>query len=120
EGKYAEALATVERFLAETKTDKPQYQDLRAGLLMNLDRHDEAAAIYQDLVVKNPDDKRVLMNAVTAYQNAEKADQVNALLESAYARGLLTEGRELRALYGGYMNADRWAEAQKVIEDGLA
>lgn len=118
--KYAEALATMDRFLAETKSDKPEHQGFRAGVLANLDRHDEAAAIYKDLVAKNPTDKRVLMNAVAAFQAADKFDQANLLLEDAYKRGMLSETRELRALYIGYMNAQRWAEAQKVIEDGVA
>lgn len=118
--KYAEALATIDRFLAETKSETPAHQGFRAGVLANLDRNDEAAAIYKGLVAKNPTDKRVLMNAVAALQGADKFDQANLLLEDAYKRGMLTETRELRALYIGYMNAQRWADAQKVIEDGVA
>lgn len=64
--KYADALATMDRFLAETRSDKLEHQAFRAGVLSNLERHDEAAAIYKDLVAKNPGDKRVLMNAVAA------------------------------------------------------
>jgi tetratricopeptide (TPR) repeat protein len=120
EEKYAEALATMDRFLAETKSAKPEHAGLRAGILANLGRNDEAAAIYKDLVAKNPTDKRVLMNAVAALQGADKFDQANVLLEDAYKRGMLTETKEIRALYIGYMNAQRWADAQKVIEDGVA
>ena len=118
--RYPDSLATIDRFLAESKSDKPAHQGFRAGILANMDRHDEAAAIYKDLVAKNPGDKRLLMNAVAALQNADKFDQANVLLESAYQGGMLTESRELRALYVGYMNSQRWADAQKVIEDGLA
>ena len=118
--KYADALATMDRFLAETRSDKPEHQSFRAGILANLDRNDEAAAIYKDLVARNPSDKRLLMNAVAALQGAEKFDQANVLLEDAYKRGMLSESRELRALYVGYMNAQRWADAQKVIEDGVS
>ncbi|HNV78699.1 MAG TPA: hypothetical protein PKH66_04490 [Thermomonas sp.] len=118
--KYAEALATVDRFLAESKSEKPEHQSFRAGILANLERHDEAAAIYKDLIAKNPNDKRILMNAVAALQNADKQDQANALLEDAYKRGMLTESRELRALYIGYMNASRWDDTQKVIDAGVS
>ena len=118
--KYADALATMDRFLAETRSDKPELQGFRAGILANLGRNEEAAAIYKDLVAKNPADKRILMNAVAALQGADKFDQANVLLEDAYKRGMLTESRELRALYIGYMNAQRWVDTQKVIEDGLA
>lgn len=118
--KYAEALATMERFLAETKSEKPDHQGFRAGILSNLDRNDEAAVIYKDLVARNPDDKRILMNAVATLQASEKFDEANALLEGAYGRGMLSESRELRTLYVGYMNAQRWADAQKVMEEGVA
>lgn len=118
--KYAEALKTMDRFLAESKSEKPEHLAFRAGVLANLDRNDEAAAIYKDLIAKSPDDKRLLMNAVAALQNADKFDQANVLLESAYKRGMLTEKREIRALYIGYMNAQRWDDARKVIEEGVA
>lgn len=120
EQKYADALATLDRFLAETKDAKPEHQSLRAGILGGMGRNAEAAKVFEDLLAKNPDDKRVLMNAVASYQQAEQSDKANALLEGAYKRGLLTEAKELRALYVGYMNAERWKDAQAVIEDGMA
>lgn len=118
--KYADALATMDRFLAETKSEKPEHQAFRAGILANLGRNDEAAAVYRELIAKNPTDKRILMNAVAALQNADKFEQANALLEDAYKRGMLTENRELRALYIGYMNASRWDDTKKVIDAGVA
>lgn len=118
--KYADSLATMDRFLAETKSTDPKHVGFRAGILANLGRNDEAAAIYKDLVAKNPTDKRILMNAVAALQGADKFDEANVLLEDAYKRGMLSESRELRALYVGYMNAQRWVDTQKVIEEGLA
>lgn len=120
QGKHAEALATLDRFLAETKSDKPEHQGLRAGLLGDMGRNDEAAKLYQDLLAKNPNDKRLLLNAVASYQQADQFDKGNALLADAYKRGLLTEGKELRALYIGYMNAEKMKEALAVINDGVA
>ena len=118
--KYADALATIDRFLAETKSEDPKHAAFRAGILANLGRNDEAAAVYKDLVSKNPADKRLLMNAVATLQGADKFDQANVLLEDAYKRGMLTEEKELRSLYIGYMNADRYKDAEAVIEDGIA
>src|SRR5690606_7330265 len=115
---YADALATLDRFLAETRSAKPEHKAFRAGILASMDRNEEAAAAYKELVAQNPDDKRILMNAVSALQGADKFDEASALLGEAYNRGMLTESRELRALYVGYMNADRWDDARKVIEYG--
>lgn len=120
EQKFAEALQALDRFLAESRSDKPEHLSLKAGILANLDRNEEAAAIYKQLLAQKPDDKRLLMNTVATLQAAEKFDDANALLGEAYKRGMLTEPRELRVLYVGYMNAGKWADAQKVIEDGVA
>lgn len=118
--KFAEALATMDRFLAETKSEKPEHQAFRAGVLASLDRHEEAASLYKTLVAKNPNDKRLLMNAVATLQAADKFDQANQLLEDAYQRGMLSEERELRSLYASYINSERYKDAERVMEDGLA
>ncbi len=52
--------------------------------------------------------------------NADKFEQANVLLEDAYKRGMLTEGKELRSLYVGYMNARRWNEAKAVMDAGTS
>ncbi len=118
--KYQEALATIDRFLLESKSDKTAQLGFRASLLANLDRNEEAAAAYKALIVKNPDDKRLLMNAVATLQAADKFDQANVLLEDAYKRDMLTESGELRALYVGYINASRWKDARDVMEAGTS
>ena len=120
EDKFADALKTMDRFLAETKSDKAEHLAFRAGILANLERYEEAAAIYKSLIAQNPNDKRILMNAVAALQNAGKFPEANGLLEDAYKRNMLMESRELRSLYIGYMNVERWDDARKVIEDGTA
>lgn len=118
--KYKESLASIDRFLTETKSEKPEHLAFRAGLLANLGRNQEAADAYKALTAKNPNDKRVLMNAVAALQAADKYDQANILLEDAYKRGMLTESSELRALYVGYINASRWQDAKAVIDAGTS
>ena len=117
---YDQALVTLDRFLAETKSDKPEYQALRAGILANLGRNEEAAAIYAEQMAKNPDDPKILMNAVAAYQQADQFDKANALLADAQKKGQLTEPNQYRALYVGYINADKDTEALAVIDDGIA
>ncbi|MEO5963454.1 MAG: hypothetical protein ABIO75_07945 [Thermomonas sp.] len=116
--KYPAALATLDRFMAESKSQKPEHLSFRAGLLANLGRNAEAAAAYKVLIASNPDDKRLLMNAVASLQAADKYDEANVLLEDAYKRGMLTEAKELRTLYVGYMNANRWNDAKAVMEAG--
>ena len=69
---YEQSLATLDRFLSETKSDKQDAQQLRAALLANLGRSDEAAKMFEDQLAKNPNDKKALMNAVATYQEAKQ------------------------------------------------
>lgn len=119
--RYDDALKTLDRFLAETKSDDPKYQSFRGSILANAGRADEAANTYVALSAKNPNDKKILMNAVATLQQADKFDQANVLLADAHRRGLLTEAREYRALYSGYLNSEnKWKEAAAVINEGVA
>jgi tetratricopeptide (TPR) repeat protein len=118
--RYPDALATLDRFLAETKSEKPEALNLKGGILMAMERFDDAAALFTSQLAARPDDKALLMNAVAAYQSADKGDKATALLADAQARGLLTTKDEYRALYVSYINADRDKDAVKVIEDGVA
>ncbi len=118
--RYPDALATLDRFLSETKSDKPEAMNLKGGILMGMERYDDAAALYTGLLAKKPADKALLMNAVAAYQSADKGDKAMELLGQAQAKGLLTTKDEYRSLYVSYINADRDKDAVKVIEDGVA
>ena len=118
---YQPALATLERYLTETKkTDQVEAQNLRGALLVAMERYDVAAALYQEQLAAHPDNKSLLLNAVSAYQQAGRDDQATTLLAEAMAKGELTEPTTYRALYVSYINSDRDAEAAKIIEDGLA
>ena len=118
--RYQDALATLDRFLSETKADKPEASNLKGGILMGLERYDDAAALYTGLLAAKPDDKTLRMNAVAAYQSADKPEKAMALLADAQAKGLLTTKDEYRSLYVSLINDDKDKDAVKVIEDGVA
>ncbi|MDQ2703042.1 MAG: tetratricopeptide repeat protein [Pseudomonadota bacterium] len=117
---YPAALETVDRFLAETKSNKKEAQSLRGGILMQMERYAEAAAIYSAQLAADPEDRTARMNAVAAYQQADQNDKAVALLADAHAKGQLTEANEYRALYVSYLNAERDKDALALIDDGLA
>lgn len=115
------SLKTLDQFMAETRTDDPKYLSMKAGLLSAAGRNEEAAKLFADLLAKNPDDKKILMNAVATLQQSDKFAEANKLLLDAQKKGLLTEAREYRALYSGLLNEDnRWKEAAAVVEEGAA
>jgi tetratricopeptide (TPR) repeat protein len=118
--RHPEALATIDRFLSETKSEKPEAVAVKAYLLSQMDRPAEGAALYEKILASNPGDRSVLMNAVALYQQADNFDKANALLENARKQGLLVDGKEYRALFVGYINAEKYKEAQEVLEEGVA
>ena len=115
-----DALATLDKFMAETKSDKPEPLSLKAYVLGNLDRAAEGAALFEQVLARNPNDRGTMMNAVALYQQAGNFDKANTLLEGARKKGLLTEGSEFRTLFVGYINADKYAQAQEVLEEGVS
>ena len=119
-GEFPQALATIDRFLAETKSQKPEALNLRGGALMGMERYADAAAVYSAQVAASPEDKVARMNAVAAYQQAGQDDKAVALLADAQAKGQLADANEYRALYVSYLNSERDKDALKVIDEGLA
>ena len=119
-GEFPQALATIDRFLAETKSQKPEALNLRGGALMGMERYADAAAVYAAQVATSPEDKVARMNAVAAYQQAGQDDKAVALLADAQAKGQLADANEYRALYVSYLNSERDKDALKVIDEGLA
>lgn len=114
------SLKTLDRFLAETKTDDTKYLSMKAGLLSAADRNDEAAKLFAELYAKNPGDKKLLMNTVATLQQADKFEEASKLLLQAQKEGKLTEAKEYQALYSGLLNQDdRWKEAAAVIDDAV-
>jgi tetratricopeptide (TPR) repeat protein len=155
EENYAEALATFDKFLAETKSEKPDYLAMKGNALYRLERYDEAAQFLQkaidtsdkpqeswnqllmatyfdqdkpmeaariaeQLVAKNPTDKKMLMNLSSIYAEADQYDKAIEVLERARSAGLLTEERDYRQLFALYLNTEgKEAKGIEVINEGL-
>jgi tetratricopeptide (TPR) repeat protein len=119
-GQSADALATVDRLMTETKASTPEFVALKANALTLLKRPQEAIALYEQQLAQHPDDPKVLINAAAAYQAANQQDKATALLARAQAAGSLSDASQYRALYVGYLNAGKTKEALAAIDAGLA
>ncbi len=115
----AEALTWIDRYITETRNESEQALGLKAYVLSKLDRAAEGAAVYEKLVAAHPGDRKIMMNAVSLYQQADQDDKANALLENARKQGMLESENEFRALFIGYVNADKYKEAEEVLVDGV-
>ncbi len=117
---FAESLVSLDRFFNETKSDKPEAIGFKAYLLNQLERPAEAAALYEQILAKNPDDKATLMNAVSLFQQAGNDKRVNELLATARQKNMLTTDSEYRTLYVPLINGGKLKEAVELIDEGIA
>lgn len=122
EDKNADALATLERFLAETKSDGEEAIGFKVDLLQRLDRVPEAVALYEKLVAQKPNDRATLLNAINLYQRIGDEKRVASLLESIRKQNLLTDkdGQAYRMLYVGYIDGNKLKDAVSMIDEGIA
>ncbi|WP_159016911.1 tetratricopeptide repeat protein [Cognatiluteimonas profundi] len=116
----AEALATVERLMTETRSQAPEYLGMKASLLAQVHRPDEAARLYEQIYAADPTNTQALMNAAAAYQQGNEPAKATALLAAAQGKGALKDAAQYRALYAGYINDGKPAQARAIIEEGVA
>src|SRR3546814_17120234 len=102
EDKYAEALQVLDRFIAETKADKPEVFSLRGGLLMSLERYADAAELYSGQMALHPADRSPLMTAVAVYPSNEQFDKAAQLLTAALATAQQAAAHESPTPCGPY------------------
>lgn len=115
----ADALATLDQLTSETKSDNPQYTTLKATLLAELNRPQEAAALYEQAYARDPSNTKALMNAVAVYQQSNDFVKADALLATAQKKGALTDASQYRALYVGYISENKPKDALAVIDEGV-
>ena len=121
QGKNDEALAHARQVPRRDQVRTSPSTSVARRLLANTGRSDEAAKIFEDQLAKNPNDKKALLNAVVDLPGRRRRREgERAARGCATSAACSPKPKELRALYVGYINAERYKDAQKVIEDGVA
>ena len=118
--KYEQAIPALKKAI-ELRPDKPETQWLQMLMASyaETNRDAEAVALGEDIVKRNPEDKKALLNLATLYANADMQDKAVALLEGARQKGLLTDANDYQRLFGTYYNMDRGKEAAAVLQEGI-
>jgi tetratricopeptide (TPR) repeat protein len=119
--RYAEAAVAVKAALDASEEPEPSWSQLLVGIYFELDQPQEAARVAEELLARDPDNKRMQLNLASIYQQADQLDKAVAMLERVRASGQLSDEKEYRQLYATYLNMEgKEGEAIAVIEDGLA
>jgi tetratricopeptide (TPR) repeat protein len=114
---YAEALATVDQFLAETKSQKPEYLVTKGNILYRLERYPEAVtALKQGIdaagAEAKPEWQQLLM---AAYFDSDQPAEAAKLAEGALAKNP-NDPKLQRNLASIYMQADQNDKAIELLE----
>lgn len=114
--KYQEALATLDRFLGETKSDKPDHLVLKGNALYRLERYPEAIAVLKPIVESSAEPRadwtQLLM---AAYADSDQSVEAARLAEQIASK---TPGdkRAQMNLAVTYMQSEQFAKAAEVYE----
>lgn len=120
DGKHAEALTYLDRFLAETKADDPKAYNLRARILVGSGKPAEAAKALEALLVKQPNDKTVLMNLASVYQESDNDAKTAEIFERMHKAGLFTESKDYEMAFRLLANIEGHdKDAMALIDEGL-
>lgn len=119
--RYPEAAATIKQAVAAAGDQaKPEWMQLLMASYFDDDKPEQAAKVAEELLAKDPNDKKMQMNMASIYMQAGQDDKAIALLEKMRAAGQLTEDKDYRNLYALYMNSDgKEKQAIAVIKEGL-
>jgi len=116
EEKYAEGLVTMDRFLNETKSQKPEHLVIKGNLLYRLEKYPEAIALLKQAVDATPEpraDWQQLLMA--AYSEAGQGDQAIAMAEKVAAKSP-NDKRVQMNLVAVYLQSDKYDHAVTVLE----
>ena len=113
---YAASLATIDKFLSETKSQEPEHLVVKGNALYRLKRYPEAAAVLEQAIKASPSPdptwQQLLMGA---YAESGQADQAAKLAEQIGGANPGDTNAQLN-LAATYMQAGDDAKASAILE----
>ncbi|HEU4814285.1 MAG TPA: tetratricopeptide repeat protein [Xanthomonadaceae bacterium] len=116
EGQEAQGLATLERFLAETKSTDPQHLILKGNTLYNLERWEEAAVATKAAIEASPDaDPSWTQLLMGIYLELDRPEEATRIAEQLAARDTSNKQAQIN-LASIYLQNDQFERAAAVLE----
>lgn len=114
--KYADGLATIDRYLTESKSTKPEDLVIKGNALYRLERYKEAAAVLRQAVDASPQPKNEWLQLLMAsYADANMNDEAIKLAEQLAAKSPDDKKAQMN-LASVYMQADKMDKAAAILE----
>lgn len=113
---YAEGLATLDRYLAETQSQKPEELALKGNALYRLERYPEAAAALKQAIAAGPEPKQEWLQLLMGvYFDMKQPAEASKLAEELIAKNPNDVRMQLN-LASVYMQGDQDAKAIDILE----
>jgi predicted negative regulator of RcsB-dependent stress response len=116
EEQYDAALATLDRFITESASSNPDDRSLRAQLLLQADRPDEAIADLEALIASTPEPKEQWLGILlAAYADTEQNEKGAVIAERLLALNP-TDKRRIFNAAGFYVQLEQYDRAAALLE----
>ncbi|MDR3387799.1 MAG: tetratricopeptide repeat protein [Rudaea sp.] len=98
--KYPEAIAAIKK--AQSMTDKPKdsWNSILMASYAESGQGSQASGVLDQELAKDPNNKKLIQNALVVYAQANETDKALALLDREHSQGLVTDEND-------YLNAAR-------------
>lgn len=116
EDKYAESLATMDRFLSETKSAKPEHLIVKGNALYRLERYADASKIIKQAIDASPEPKSDWQQLLMAsYAESGQTGEATKMAEAVASKNPGDKRAQLN-LVATYLQADQYDKAAAVLE----
>jgi predicted Zn-dependent protease len=117
--KFQDAVDTMKKAVAMTDKPNDSWTQILMASYFELNQYDQAAAVVQQQMQKDPSNKKLLNQLATIYIQANKPQQALDLMAKAKSQGLITTSDDYMQLAKLQAAADKYKDASATLEEGL-
>jgi Tfp pilus assembly protein PilF len=117
--KYPEAVTAMKKAISMTDKPSTTWTQILMASYLEQDKYDEAAAMIQQQLAKNPTDKKLLNQLGNIYLQAGQDQKALDLMAKAKNDGLVTTSDDYLQLAKLYAAGDKPKEAAATLKEGL-
>ena len=118
--RYPDSVEAIKKALANNPAQSDGLVRMLVADYLEMDKPQEAAKVLEDLLTRKPNDKTLMINLASVYQQSDQDAKAGQVFDRMRAAGLLTETKDYENAYRLLANIDgRENDALALIDEGL-
>ncbi|MCK9539005.1 tetratricopeptide repeat protein [Dokdonella sp.] len=117
---YQAAIDAMSKAISMSDKPSDSWSQILMASYFELGQYDQAAALVQQQLAKDPKNMKLINQLATVYIQADQMDKAAAIMTKAKDEGLITSGADYVQLAKLYASADKNKEAAAVMQEGFA